>query len=319
MKKKPSRRMARLGAAALACAAALLAVWNALGWWVVHTGGCSAPRDATSGVMLGAVPVVLRMGNQKACLLLHGWLTTPADFGDLPRAIAESGWDVHAPLHFGHGTRPADLRGVTAEDILQRARLHYEQLRGSYERVALIGFSMGGTVATILAAEDVPDRLVLIAPFYGVRYRLRYVLPAHWWHALLSPLVRNVYRARFGVSVGRSEGRERLRFYTAFPISASRALFGLRRRAVESASAGDLSCPVLLVRSDGDTVCSARETEAVMAKLCADRAGTVVFARSDHHILNDYERAEAATAIAEFLRDPVTQPGAPQLRVSDGP
>ncbi len=308
MRKKPSRRAARLGLAVLACAAGSLAAWNLLGWWVVHTGGCSAPRDAATGIMLGAAPVVQRTGSERACLLLHGWLTTPADFGDLPRRIAEAGWDVYAPLHFGHGTRAADLRGVGAEDILRETRRHYERLRGNYERVALVGFSMGGTVATILAAEDPPDRLVLVAPFYGARYRLRYVLPVGWWHALLSPFVRNVYRGGLGVSVRRPEGRERLRFYTAFPISASRALFNLRRRAAESAAAGGLSCPVLTVRSDGDTVCSARETEAVAAKLCADNVQVAVFSRSNHHILNDYDRAEAAAAVVEFLRDPVRYP-----------
>ena len=69
-------------------------------------------------------PVSIERGRRRACLLLHGWLSSPADFADLPGALDRAGWDVYAPLLPGHGTACEDLDGMSAEDMLAGARVH---------------------------------------------------------------------------------------------------------------------------------------------------------------------------------------------------
>jgi carboxylesterase len=280
-----------------------LVCMNLVGCAACRRGGTSVPTDPESGVMQGAEPVRIDRGRGRACLLLHGWLTTPADFGDLPEKLDEAGWDIYAPLQAGHGTGPADLEGVTADDLLGTARQHYEELTSRYDRVALVGFSMGGTMATILAAEQPPHALVLIAPFFRVRHKWYYVLPARTWNAVLSPVLRWAWRGRMGLHVNRREGRKEVLLYTAFPTSAADGLFELRRRALEEADRDRLTRPVLLVYSEGDGVCDHRAAEEYLAGMPAAVKERAVFSRSDHHILHDHDREGATAAVVEFLTD----------------
>ncbi len=280
--------------------AVLLVAVNVAGCAAVHRDGTSHPRDPETGFMQGGEPARIDRGRSRACLLLHGWLGTPAALGSLPKALDEAGWDVHAPLHAGHGTRPAALKGVGAGELLQHARERYEAIRSRYETVALVGFSMGGTIATILAAERPPDRLVLISPYYRVRHKWFYVLPAHWWQAVLGSVLWYVPRGGGFVHVNRKENRDKVVRYTAFPTSASRALFALGRKALRS-DLSPLKMPVLLVHSTGDEVCSPAAMKRVLERMPSQQKRKAVFSRSDHHVLLDYDAEAAVGGIVDFL------------------
>ncbi|MHC4788600.1 MAG: alpha/beta hydrolase, partial [Planctomycetota bacterium] len=207
----------------------------------------------------------------------------------------------------GHGTRPEDLEGVGADALARAARAHYEHLRSRYERVALVGFSMGGTLALILAAApdlDAPAALVLVAPFLGVRHRWHHLLPVRVWVALLRPFIRWIGRPPELVRVNRPEGRAKVVCYGAFPTTAAGALLELRERAMEGTGPATLRMPTLLVFSRGDQVCSIAAMEEFFARIPAAAKRKVAFDRSDHHLLHDYEQRAAVDAICEFLGSP---------------
>ena len=266
--------------------------------------GVGVPRDPVTGVMLGGEPILVDRGQPGACLLLHGWTSTPADFKHLWRPLADAGWDVYAPLMAGHGTRPADLEGVTADDLLEGARQHYAELRGRYDDVVLVGFSMGGTIATILATEENPQKLVLIAPFFGITHKWYYVLPARWWHAMFGSLVSFVQRDTGRLHVNRPEGVHDCVVYGAFPTKITMALFGLRRMALKDVDLAGLQMPMLLVYAPNDEVASPSATKRFAKAVPAAVKKTLTCPRSDHYILHDYDREEAVAAIVEFLGEP---------------
>ncbi len=262
----------------------------------------SEPRDARTGIMVGAAPVRIERGRSRACLLLHGWMSAPADFGGLPAALDEAGWDVHAPLAPGHGTHPSSLQGVSAQAVLTAAMAEYNALCARYPHVAVVGFSAGGSAATVLAAERPPDALVLIAPFCGVTHKWYYVLPARWWSAVLSPFVRYVARPPGMSRVNRPEGRAEIVAYSAFPADAACTSFALSD-AARQADLSRLTTPLLVVYSEGDEVSSPRAIERLFDRLPEGAKRKLVFGRSNHHILHDYDRDEATRAIVEFLSE----------------
>jgi carboxylesterase len=250
---------------------------------------------------LGIGPLRIDRRRERACLLLHGWLGTPLDFGDLPRALDEAGWDVYAPVHVGHGGRPTELKGVTADQLLDASHREYDRLRARYPTVALVGFSMGGTIATILASEAPPDRLVLVAPFYDVQHKWYYGLKSYTWYRLLSPFVRYVVRPPGLTRVNRPEGLSEVAAYTAYPASALTALLELRRRATAEVDPAALRMPVLLLQSTGDESASWAASKAFFDRLPSPQKRTVPFHRSNHELLHDYERGEAIEAVVRFL------------------
>lgn len=97
-----------------------------------------------------------RSAGGMGCLLL-GDFRADAALPGLERALCEAGYAVSAPL----GTED-EPRTAGWGDGLERARRAYAQLRTECERVAVLGFSMGGLLALLLAEEFPVDALVCL-------------------------------------------------------------------------------------------------------------------------------------------------------------
>lgn len=128
------------------------------------------------------LPIEERWGNAEACLCIHGFGAAPGLFRPLMERIRTAGYDLYAPLLSGHGTCPADMRDVTAEQWQQDCRQALEPLLERYEKLHLIGSSMGGALCTYLAASygetGKIGKMLLMAPGYRLRnkgfYKLDY-------------------------------------------------------------------------------------------------------------------------------------------------
>jgi len=78
--------------------------------------------------------------------------------------FAEDGHSVELPLLPGHGTKIEDLVPTRFDDWYRAASDAYVELAGRCERVVVVGLSMGGTLAIILAIEHEPAGLVVVNP-----------------------------------------------------------------------------------------------------------------------------------------------------------
>jgi 3-oxoadipate enol-lactonase len=102
-------------------------------------------------------------------MLVHGFTADAAEVGSLMGPLAERGWHAVAPDLRGHGgsDRPTDA-GAYSFELLAHDVLGLADDLG-WDRFALLGHSMGGAVAQ-LVAMDHPDRLtglVLASTFHG--------------------------------------------------------------------------------------------------------------------------------------------------------
>jgi len=97
-------------------------------------------------------------------LVLHGFTGSPQSVRALAVRFAEAGHSVELPLLPGHGTTIEDLVPTRFDDWYQAAAAAYADLDARCKRVVIVGLSMGGTLATLLAVEHEPAALVLINP-----------------------------------------------------------------------------------------------------------------------------------------------------------
>ena len=97
-------------------------------------------------------------------LVLHGFTGSPQSMRPLAVRFAEAGHSVELPVLPGHGTTIDDLVPTRFDDWYQAAAAAYADLEARCQRVVVVGLSMGGTLATILAVEHEPAALVLINP-----------------------------------------------------------------------------------------------------------------------------------------------------------
>ena len=95
---------------------------------------------------------------QRPLLLLHGFTGAKEDFTDWLDRLAASGWHAVVPDHRGHGesSKPTSEEAYSFEILANDVERLIDAL--GWQRLVLVGHSMGGMVAQFVAL-DIADRL----------------------------------------------------------------------------------------------------------------------------------------------------------------
>lgn len=102
------------------------------------------------------------------CLCIHGFTGTPYEVEPLVEYLKErTDWILNVPILPGHG-ETLSLKGVRYNQWIEHAEAELEKLLLKCDEVYMIGFSMGGLIASFLAVKYPVDKLVLLsaAAFY---------------------------------------------------------------------------------------------------------------------------------------------------------
>jgi carboxylesterase len=218
----------------------------------------------------------------------------------LPKLLNEAGFTVSVPLLPGHGTHPRDFSSVTADDLICAVSLEYAQLRKSFERVILIGHSMGAALAMILATQEKPSALALLAPYLKIKHQWYYIIPTELYHRILAPFVPYVYRLPFFRQVFKEDALSGVVDYNFISTRGVSALFELNRRALQAA--GNVRGPLLVIHSRKDEATDYRAAEE-FCKQCREKdLRFVTLEHSNHRILLDYDAEQAAREVLEFVQ-----------------
>jgi esterase/lipase len=97
------------------------------------------------------------------CLFLHGFTGSPDEVEPLARYLQErTDWKLSVPTLPGHG-EPGSLKGIHYQEWIDCAEGELRTLIDTCDEVYVIGFSMGGLIASFLAAHYPVDKLILLS------------------------------------------------------------------------------------------------------------------------------------------------------------
>lgn len=106
-------------------------------------------------------------------LLVHGFLASPAELADFGKSLCADGYGVLGIRLAGHATSPWDLKDRSWREWLDSVRRGHRILASFVDRVVVVGFSAGGTLSLMLAAER-PEKLSGVAAVSApISYRNR--------------------------------------------------------------------------------------------------------------------------------------------------
>jgi carboxylesterase len=214
----------------------------------------------------------------------------------LAEACAAAGYAVELPRLPGHGTSVDDMETTGWADWYAAAESAYTSLRQRCDAVVVAGLSMGGTLATTLAArhDDVAGLVAInaaIEPIGPMREQVRESLAAGVvrWPAIGNDVA--------------DPGQKELA-YDEVPVAAMGSLID----AVDQLQPllGNVRCPVLVLWSPQDHVVSNGSSQLLMDRVSGP-ARLVRLERSFHVATLDYDREQIFAETVAFVADVTKQ------------
>lgn len=104
-------------------------------------------------------------------VLLHG-LTMSMDLYPMPNLAKDYlslGYDVLRFDFIAHGKSSGKSLDMTIEEEIYEARIMIQKFIKNYKKFILVGHSQGGLIASFLAHEFQPDKLILLAPAFNLK------------------------------------------------------------------------------------------------------------------------------------------------------
>jgi carboxylesterase len=252
------------------------------------------------GVVRGAEPVTFEGSGRGAVLLLHGFGDTPQALRDLAASLAARGWTARAALFPGHGRALPDFARSRAQHWIAHARRELEALRERHDAVHLVGLSMGGAIAAILAAEDAEAgrevrSLSLLAPYVDMPRPVRRLARCH---RLFTPFVP--YAAgRSERSIHDPEAAARTLGYGVLTPRLLRELLRVVERAHDALP--NVTSPTLWVQSVHDNRLAPQSARVGFDRLGAGEKRIEWLDGCGHVITVDFEHARVAALVGEWL------------------
>src|SRR5437773_10361434 len=255
-------------------------------------------RDADTNLILkGAETIDLQEEGSHGVLLLHGFGDTPQTLSLLARRLHKAGYSVYAPLLPGHGRTMEAFNRSGADQWIDAAKQAMLSTGERSDGISVVGLSMGGALAVLLAAEDhATSALVLIAPYLGMPRRLRFAAATHWlWGGLVGDI-----NARNPRSIHDAIERER---NLAYGSVTGRTLFELSKVVYRARNVlPQVTAPTLIIQSREDPRVRPDVAKFALARIGATEKQLEWTDGSGHIITVDYCRERVFSEVEEWLR-----------------
>ncbi|WP_119461981.1 alpha/beta fold hydrolase [Rhodospirillaceae bacterium SYSU D60014] len=217
-------------------------------------------------------------------VLVHGFLASPAELKAFGQRLAALGHPVIGVRLKGHGTSPWDLRERTWQDWLESVRRGYEIMSHLSDRVCLVGFSTGGSLALLLAADKPRGLAGVAAVSPALRFRNR--------NLIFVPVIHHINRltewayVQEGVMPFRiNESEHPETNYRHMPI---RGLFELRRTTEElERRLPQVVCPTEILQGTEDPVIDPESATLIHDKIGSVKKSLHMIPSQRHGILNE--------------------------------
>lgn len=133
--------------------------------------------SALSDADMALIKPIAKVSEKKhsALILLHGFTSTPAVFRLMKPLFAD--YDtVICPALPGHASSIKDLSNVHYQDWLLAAEQCVREIAQTFENIDVVGFSLGGLLASHISHYVRLNHLYLIAPAFDLPYPISLLL-----------------------------------------------------------------------------------------------------------------------------------------------
>ena len=223
------------------------------------------------------------------CLIIHGYTGGPYELSPLIDHLKEvTDWQISVPVLTGHGDE--NLTDACFEDWLADGRRAIEALFEKCETVYVIGFSMGGMIASYLAATYPVKKLVLLSTarkYLSVKYLSTYV----------TDMIEDGFKGRLEENPVYLHYRNKIE---AVPLSAN--IEFMKLVSYTKKYLPDVLAPTFIAQGQKDALVPADTAYDIYNELGSKDKEAVFFENSNHLICLGRDRFVLIKMIDAFLR-----------------
>lgn len=225
------------------------------------------------------------------CLCIHGFTGDPSEVEPLVNHLKRStNWQIVVPTLPGHGDA-LQLRGISYHQWIEHAEQALKQLLETCETVYVIGFSMGGLIASYLAVHYPIEKLILLS---AAAY---YVNPKQLAADIIE-IVKDAFRGKL------SENELYLRYKRKVletPITATlqfRKLVASIRPLLYR-----VNIPTLIAQGESDGIVPPKSAQYLYENIGTAEKKLLYIKESKHLICHCNERERLFSEVESFLLD----------------
>ena len=239
-------------------------------------------------------------GNKTGILLIHGFTGTPREMYWMGEYLNEQGFTCLGIRLAGHATNLEDMRRSRYTDWIASVEDGYHFLRGTTDRIYLVGLSMGGVLSLLMStrlAQRVAGVVGMSAP---------YQLPQDYplWALRLYGMFVHYSRKSDEKTPGASWfDKEAYASHVSYPQNPMRSVVELKLLLNEMQDAlPEVRKPVLLIHSKDDQYVLPVNMEKLYAGLvnCEDKTKIYVTG-SGHVVTRDAARDQVFNTASNFI------------------
>lgn len=224
------------------------------------------------------------------CLIIHGFTGGPHEVEPLQQYLRKhTDWRIEVPVLSGHG-EPLHLEEVSHELWLEEAEAAVEKLQKECSEIYVIGFSMGGMIASYLAANYDVDKLVLLATarkYLSFKY-LSYYIADVVSDGFKGQLDENEIFTHYKSKIG------------AVPFKANVEFMKLVNETKQYLE--DVSSPVFIAQGQKDGIVPYTAAYSLEKEIGSDHKEVVIFEQSNHMICLGEDKAILNQMVLQFLQ-----------------
>ncbi len=227
----------------------------------------------------------------------HGYMAAPREIATLAAYLFERGINVYVPRLRGHATDPKALLDVTAKDWETDFERAFTAMRQVCSKVYIGGFSTGGLIALIHAAQYKVDGVISINAALKLQdLRVSYVVPTlHFFNEM----VAHLHAKGIMEWIDNSKTEQPLVNYHKHPLASVSQLEKVMSKVTKSLS--KVTAPILIIQGDNDPVVKRESARLIYDGVRSEEKKLLLLPRERHSILADEKSEEVFEAVFGFI------------------
>jgi len=247
---------------------------------------------------VGAPGIWFDANNSVGLVFSHGYMAAPAEGRKLAEYLFAKGINVYLPRLRGHGTDPEALKHVTADNWELDFERAFTMMRQVCDKVFIGGFSTGGLLALLHAAQyDVDGVIAINSALRLNNLQVSYIVPTLY---AFNEMISHLHAKGIKEWVDNDTENPAVN-YTKHPLASIAQMEKIMKRVDKSLE--KITEPILVLQGDKDPVVNPKSAHLIYDRVNSSMRKLVMVPRENHIIVTGEGEEEIFESVHRFIGD----------------